>query len=135
MVKNANFWLIVGNRIGSKHFLAYFQSLWIKSFALHMQKFTKNGQFTVKVMASWKSGHYGPFLEKRHTEYFLICHFGMSLVCPEIPHHLLCSFWKNLLKKSPCIVVEFGGPNNSHEIISRIRKWNLAKLCMLFGFD
>jgi hypothetical protein len=29
----------------------------------------------------------GRFLQKCSTEYFLMCHFGMSLRCPQMPHH------------------------------------------------
>ncbi len=61
----------------------------------------KNQLKTVNLLCQLsKNGHYGPFLEKRHTEYFLICHFGESLGCLEIPHHWF-SCWKTRPKKPP----------------------------------
>jgi hypothetical protein len=62
-----------------------------QKFVLYVKKSAENAQFMSKLR---KNGHYGPFLEKRHTEYFLICHFGESLGYPIISLVLLRSFWK-----------------------------------------
>jgi hypothetical protein len=85
-IKIKKFWPIVGDGICEKLFFGLFLVTLDHKLVLHVKKSAEIGQFTMTVIKKW-SLWAGPFLEKCHTEYFLICHFGKSLGCLEMPHH------------------------------------------------